>query len=71
MNRRFHTYTAYSVGAALVWAVTLIIVTATTTPNTRTKFLLVGSGWAIGWLSATIARAVYPPPKTHSRRSKS
>jgi hypothetical protein len=20
-------------------------------------------GWCIGWLSATIARAVYPPPK--------
>lgn len=29
MNRRFHTYTAYSIGAALVWAVILITVTAT------------------------------------------
>ena len=71
MNRTFHTYTAYSIGAALVWAVILITVTATTTPSTRTKFLLVGGGWAIGWLSATIARAVYSPPKTQSRRSKS
>jgi hypothetical protein len=26
--------------------------------------LLVFAGWAIGWLSATIARVVYPPPKS-------
>jgi hypothetical protein len=26
---------------------------------------LVFAGWWIGWLSATIARAVYPPPKRH------
>jgi acid phosphatase family membrane protein YuiD len=30
------------------------------------KFVLVFSGWVIGWLSATIARAVYPPPKRHT-----
>jgi hypothetical protein len=32
---------------------------------TRNKFLTVFGGWAIGWLSATIARAVYPPPRRH------
>jgi hypothetical protein len=26
---------------------------------------MVFGGWWIGWLSATIARAVYPPPKRH------
>jgi hypothetical protein len=30
---------------------------------TRHKFMMVFAGWVIGWLSATIARAVYPPPK--------
>jgi hypothetical protein len=33
---------------------------------TRHKFVLVFAGWVIGWLSATIARAVYPPPKRHT-----
>jgi hypothetical protein len=27
--------------------------------------LLVFAGWVIGWTSATIARAVYPPPKSN------
>jgi hypothetical protein len=31
----------------------------------RRTFLLLFSGWVIGWLSATIARAVYPPPRQH------
>jgi hypothetical protein len=25
--------------------------------------MMVFAGWVIGWLSATIARAIYPPPK--------
>jgi hypothetical protein len=27
---------------------------------------VVFGGWVIGWLSATIARIVYPPPKRHA-----
>jgi hypothetical protein len=30
---------------------------------------MVFGGWWIGWLSATIARAVYPPPKWHERHT--
>ncbi len=66
MKRR--TYTAYSIGCAIVWGVILAVVSATGDPATRHTFVLVFGGWAIGWLSATIARAVYPPPKRHLRQ---
>jgi hypothetical protein len=65
MRRRFHTYTAYSIGCAIVWAVILAGVSSAADSATRHKFVLVFGGWVIGWLSATIARAVYPPPKRH------
>ena len=58
----FKTYTAYSIGCALTWAVILTVV-AVAHPNRLRTFLLVGAGWLIGWLSATIARSIYPPPK--------
>ena len=66
MKRRFHNYTAYSVGCAIVWAVILAGVLSTADSVTRHKFVLVFAGWVIGWLSATIARSVYPPPKRHT-----
>lgn len=66
MKRRFHTYTAYSVGCAIVWAAILAGVSSAADSVTRHKFVLVFCGWVIGWLSATIARAVYPPPKRHT-----
>jgi hypothetical protein len=61
MHRR--TYTGYSIACAMVWAVILAGVSAVADAATRRTFQLVFAGWAIGWLSATIARAVYPPPK--------
>ncbi|OMC20374.1 hypothetical protein [Mycobacterium sp. SP-6446] len=65
MKRRFHTYTAYSIGCAMVWVLILASVSATADSGTRHKIVMVFGGWVIGWLSATIARAVYPPPKRH------
>jgi len=59
-----HTYTGYSIGCAAVWAVILAAVSTKADDATRRTIRLVFGGWAIGWLSATIARAVYPPPKT-------
>jgi hypothetical protein len=56
------TYTAYSIACALVWAAILTLV-AVSYPDRLHTFLLVSSGWLIGWISATIARSVYPPPK--------
>ena len=56
------TYTGYSIGCAVVWAVILTCV-AVAYPNRLHDFLKVGGGWLIGWISATIAMSVYPPPK--------
>lgn len=67
MSRRFHnTYTGYSIGCAIVWAIILAGVSSVAESATRRTFMLVFGGWVIGWLSATIARAVYPPPKRHT-----
>jgi hypothetical protein len=63
MKPLLKTYTAYSIGCALVWAAILAVVASQTGKYTAHTFLLVFLGWVIGWLSATIARAVYPPPK--------
>ncbi|MGO9692636.1 MAG: hypothetical protein ACLPYO_02215 [Mycobacterium sp.] len=63
MSRRSNTYTGYSIACAIVWGVILAGVSAVADSSTRYKLRLVFGGWWIGWLSATIARAVYPPPK--------
>lgn len=65
---RWHTYTAYSIACAIVWAFILAVVSVTADAATRHTFLLICGGWAIGWLSATIARSVYPPPRRQLRR---
>lgn len=62
MRRRLSTYTAYSIGCFIVWAV-LVAIGAARHTNTDHHVLLVFGGWVVGWLSATIARYVYPPPK--------
>lgn len=54
MNSRFQTYTAYSIAAS-----------AGVSSSKRHDILIVFGGFVIGWLSATIARAVYPPPKKY------
>jgi hypothetical protein len=65
MRKGLNTYTSYSIACAAVWAVILAVVSTEASDATRHTYLLVCGGWAIGWLSATIARAVYPPPKPH------
>ncbi|MGZ4582897.1 MAG: hypothetical protein ACXVYI_00805 [Mycobacterium sp.] len=67
MNGRFSNYTSYSIACAMVWAVILAGVSSVADGATRRTFMLVFGGWVIGWLSATIARAVYPPPKRRIR----
>ena len=63
MRKRFNSYTAYSIACAIVWSVILTLV-AVAYPDRLHTFALVGGGWVIGWISATIARWVYPPPKS-------
>jgi hypothetical protein len=60
------TYTSYSIACALVWGAILALV-AVVHPDRLHTFLLVGAGWLIGWISATIARSVYPPPQSKTR----
>ena len=64
MKLSLHTYTAYSIGCAVVWTVILTVVASEAGKDKVHTFFLLFLGWVIGWLSATIARAVYPPPKT-------
>jgi membrane protein DedA with SNARE-associated domain len=63
MKLSLKTYTAYSIGCAVVWAVILTVVATKAGQVKVHTFLLLFLGWVIGWLSATIARSVYPPPK--------
>jgi hypothetical protein len=64
MRLSLNTYTTYSVGCAVVWAVILAVVASEASKDVAHSLLLVFLGWVIGWLSATIARAVYPRPKS-------
>jgi len=69
IRKKCGTYTAYSIACALVWAVTLGVVWTHAGDATRHTLTLVFGGWWIGWLSATIGRVVYPPPKPRKRVS--
>ena len=64
---RYRTYKTYSIVAFIVWGVILAAVAMGSTSHKTHTFLLVFGGWAIGWLSATIARSVYPHPGAKSR----
>ena len=60
---KYRNYWKYSLGCFLVWAVRLALVAAKGNSHTTHRNLLVFGGWVIAWVSATIARFVYPPPK--------
>ena len=62
MKLKLRTYTAYSIGCAVAWAVLLAVVAAGKGKRDMRNVLLVFYGWVIAWVSNTIARAVYPPP---------
>ena len=67
MRKRAESYTGYSVGCAVVWAA-ILIATRRGDPETRDKFRRASMAWWSGWLSASIARLVYPPPKARKAR---
>ena len=58
-----NSYLAYSVGCAIAWGVVWVIVGTTASKHNVDRIGWVFGGFVIGWLSATIARMVYPPPK--------
>jgi hypothetical protein len=57
------SYTVYSISCAVVWAIILAAAAAFASKDTRNYILVAFIGWATGWTSATIARAVYRPAK--------
>ena len=67
MNSRRGTYTTYSIGVGIVWAAVLVLTSIFASPDKRHTIFVVFGGFVIGWLSATIARMVYPPPKKYQR----
>ena len=60
---RFRNYWIYSAGLAVVWAIALILAFTIRGLAGGRVFLLVFGGFCIGWVTTTIARFVYPPPK--------
>jgi hypothetical protein len=60
---RLNTYTAYSIGCIIAWAVVWARVLLTKRRETLGTIRIFFIGWVSGWTSATIARVVYPPPK--------
>ena len=60
MRRARNTYSGYSIGCAIVWAIALLGVAVLADSDKLRTVILV----FVGWLSATIARSVDPPPKS-------
>jgi hypothetical protein len=64
--RKRGTYTIYSIGCAIAWAVLWLAVVTLDSAATQRTVLLVFIGWVLGWISATIARSFYPPSRRKS-----
>jgi hypothetical protein len=60
---RFRNYWIYSTGLAIAWAVVLLLTLMIRGKQGVQPILLVFFGFCICWVSTTIARYVYPPPK--------
>ncbi len=60
---KYRIYWIFSVRCLVVWGILLAVVGAKGSNESRHNALLVFGGWAIAWVSTTIARFVYPPPK--------
>ncbi len=60
---RKRNYWTYSAGLAIAWGVVLLLTRMIRGSEGEQTILLVFGGFCIGWVSTTIARYVYPPPK--------
>jgi hypothetical protein len=68
---RRRSYWVYSIGCFLVWGVLIAVSAAKAKDGSFHNVLLVFAGWSICWVSTTIARLVYPPPKRWLERTDS
>jgi hypothetical protein len=57
-------YLGFSVACAAAWAVVWILLVTLASTKTVHSVSFVFLGWLIGWLTATIARFVYPAPRS-------
>jgi hypothetical protein len=60
---KHRSYWIYSIACFFVWGILLAVVAARAKSGMLHNVLLVFAGWCICWVSATIARFVYPPPR--------
>jgi len=58
------SYAGFSVGCAVAWAVIWILLAVFASTTTVHRVGYVFAGWIIGWATATVARVVYPPPRS-------
>ncbi len=63
MSRFSRNYYVYSAGLAVAWGILLLLRQTVFGGRDMRTFLLIFAGFCIGWVSTTIARYVYPPPK--------
>lgn len=70
IRAKTNTYTGYSIGSAVVWAMILAVGRRRLDSETWKTLRLACAGWWSGWTSATIARAGYPPPKPLTPRAR-
>jgi hypothetical protein len=64
-------YWIYSTGLAVAWALILSLSAALASRSHTRTIELVFPGFAIGWISTTIARYVYPPPSKWTAAQRS
>lgn len=64
-------YWTYSFGLALGWAIALLLTRAIRGNSAAERAQLVFAGYCLGWVSTTIARYVYAPPKKWMSASSS
>lgn len=57
------TYLRYTIGCAVAWAVLWLLVGTLDSARIKHIVAYMFFGWVIGWVSASIARLVYPAPK--------
>jgi hypothetical protein len=56
-------YWVYSAGLLVAWGVVLLVVPVLRRQSAEREVLPVFEGFCIGWVTTTIARYVYPPPR--------
>ena len=56
MNARYRTYTAYSIGVGIVWAVLLVLASIFDPAGRRNNIFLVFAGFAIGTRTNALRR---------------